>query len=89
MTDGQTTYEKDGRIVSKTIKITEPCHARINDLRREGERQSDVIQRALDALEREANLPAAVTVALKTEVSDDAPKDEHGDPVFEVEGDDE
>mgnify|MGYP006282935703 FL=1 len=82
--------DAEHRTTEKTIRITVPCHDRINDLRRGGERQSDLIMRAMDALEREQQLPAAVTRVLQAEdaAGVDAPRDANGDPVFDEVADD-
>lgn len=55
------------RSTSKAVKITERCHSRVKEHARDGERLTDVIERALDALDREEDLPDAVTEVLRDE----------------------
>jgi hypothetical protein len=48
-----------------TTRIVQPTHDRLKAHTREGETLSGCIARALDALEREQDLPAAVREALQ------------------------
>jgi len=56
-----------GRATTKPVKLTPEIHARLKAHAREGETLSGAVGRALDALEREAALPDAVTAALREE----------------------
>jgi hypothetical protein len=49
---------------STTVRLVDPTHDRLKDHNREGETLSGTVGRALDALEREAELPEAVTDAM-------------------------
>lgn len=53
------------RETKKHVKITERCHSRLSEHKRSGETLSGAIERGLDALEREGELPAAVTEVLR------------------------
>jgi len=53
------------RDTTKQVRLTESTHARLKTHLRDGETLSGGIDRALDALEREAELPTAVTEALR------------------------
>lgn len=55
----------DGRRTTKTVKLTESAHSRLKENVREGETLSGAIERSLDALEREEDLPDAVTEVLR------------------------
>jgi len=54
-----------GRTATNNVRLTDRCHDRVSEQCRDGERLSDTIERALDALEREDQLPDAVTEALE------------------------
>ena len=55
----------ESRDTTKQVRLTESTHSRLKAHLRDGETLSGGIDRALDALEREAELPAVVTEALR------------------------
>jgi hypothetical protein len=60
----------DDRNTTKNLRVTEAVHGRLKAHTREGETLSGTINRALDALDREAELPRVVTEALADADSD-------------------
>jgi hypothetical protein len=63
--------ESTGRNTTKNLKLVPAAHSRLKDHLRDGETMSGVIGRALDALEREDELPDAVTEVLRERADDE------------------
>lgn len=61
------TSSEDYRREHTTVRLTDPTHDRLKAHNREGETLSGTVGRALDALAREQELPAAVRDALAAE----------------------
>lgn len=57
----------DNRRPHTSTRINNPTHGRIKEHNRESETLSATIDRALDALEREEQLPDAVTEVLRSD----------------------
>jgi hypothetical protein len=55
----------DDRRPATNVRLVNPTHARLKAHTREGETLSGTVDRALDALERESELPDAVTEVLR------------------------
>ena len=53
-------YRRD----ATNVRLVDPVHGRLKEHNREGETLSGTVGRALDALEREGDLPDAVTAAM-------------------------
>jgi len=58
-------FDGTGRNATKTIKLTERTKARLDAHNRDSETLGGTIDRALDALEREGELPDAVRARLR------------------------
>ena len=61
---GHVMTEQQNRNATEMIRVTPEVHQRIKGNCRDGETQSGAIHRAFDALERESELPDAVTEAM-------------------------
>ena len=59
------TGDEDHRRDHTNVRLVAPTHSRLKDHNREGETLSGTVGRALDALEREADLPDAVAEVLR------------------------
>lgn len=56
--------KEEYRREATNVRLVDPVHARLKEHNREGETLSGTVGRALDALDREADLPDAVTAAM-------------------------
>jgi hypothetical protein len=85
MSDADTDGDPRDASTHTQFRIRNETHSRITTHQREAETLGATVERALDALEREQDLPAAVRQALRADdgAHHAAPNNDNGDPVFE------